>query len=97
VALTGSPRDAALHRELLSRQRGEIRGGICDLAGATRPLVLAALLERARGYVGVDTGPIVKGVPMLGSTMFRGKKPGQSMCTSYCQFKDACFGIEGGL
>jgi ADP-heptose:LPS heptosyltransferase len=58
VVLTGSPGDAALHRELRSRQRRAIRSRIFDLAGATRPLVLAALLERARGYVGVDTGPM---------------------------------------
>ena len=56
--LTGSPRDALLHRELLTGLSPAARARIVELAGATTPLVLAALLERARGYVGVDTGPM---------------------------------------
>jgi ADP-heptose:LPS heptosyltransferase len=58
LVLTGSRRDAALHRKLLSTHRPEVRRRICDLAGKTHPLLLAALLARARGYVGVDTGPM---------------------------------------
>jgi ADP-heptose:LPS heptosyltransferase len=58
LVLTGSSRDALLHRELLAGLSPAARARIVDLAGATTPLVLAALLERARGYVGVDTGPM---------------------------------------
>jgi hypothetical protein len=41
---------------------------------------------------------IIQRIPMVGQYMYRNaRKPMQNGCTSYCEVKDECFGVEGGI
>ena len=40
---------------------------------------------------------IVAALPMVGESMYQSKRKGLSMCTSYCEVRDACYACEGGI
>lgn len=58
IVLTGTAPEAAIARQLRALLPAELHPRVHILAGRTRPMVLAAILERARGYLGLDTGPM---------------------------------------
>lgn len=69
ILLTGTANEARVHRRVLSGLDAGIRGRVKSAAGMTRPLVMAAIIEQSRGYLGVDTGPMhvaaALGVPVV--------------------------------
>lgn len=40
---------------------------------------------------------VVRSIPMVGMDMYKGKRGGQCACSHYCEVKDACYDVEGGM